>query len=108
MGKRICSFVGMAAIAVSVAACSKPEPAEVVISLDEAVQPLTSASVVVDYSDAGAKPQVAGGKPACFVLPPDVTGDFSDDGAGHLTIDVKARRAFTAGVGFGPRMVTVK
>ena len=97
MGKRICSFVGMAVIAVSFAACSgKPEPAEVIISLDKTVQPLTSASVVVDYSDTAAKPQIAGGEPACFVLPPDVTGDFSDDGAGQLTIDVRARRAFTA------------
>jgi hypothetical protein len=97
MGKRICSFMGLAAVLATVAACSgKPEPAEVVISLDEAVQPLTSATVIVDYSGAAAKPQIAGGEPACFVLPPDVTGEFSDDGAGHLTIEVKARRAFAA------------
>lgn len=100
MGKRIRSFVGIVcavALAVALAACSsKPEPAEVVISLDKAVQPLTSATVVVDYSGASAKPQIDGGEPACFVLPPDVTGNFSDDGAGKLSIDVKARRAFSA------------
>jgi hypothetical protein len=97
MGKRICSFVGVAIIALSLTACSgKPEPAEVVISLDKTVQPLTSASVIVDYSDAAAKLQIAGGEPACFVLPPDMTGDFSDDGAGQLTVDIRARRAFTA------------
>jgi len=97
MGKRICSFVSVAVLAVTMTACSgKPEPAEVVISLNKAVQPLTSASVTVDYSGASAKPQISGGEPACAILPPDMTGDFSDDGAGQLTIDVKARRAFAA------------
>ncbi len=97
LGQQICLFVGIAALAATVIGCgNKTEPAEVVISLDEAVQPLTSAKVVVDYSKASAKPQIAGGSPACFALPPDVTADFSDDGAGHLTIDVRARRAFAA------------
>jgi hypothetical protein len=77
-------------------ACSKPEPAEVVISLDEATQPLNSATVIVDYSQASAKPVIKGGDPACAVLPPDMSAEFEDDGAGSLTISIKSRRGFTA------------
>jgi hypothetical protein len=79
-----------------VVACSKPEPAEVVISLDETTQPLNSATVLVDYSQASAKPLMKGGEPACAVLPPDMSAGFEDDGSGTLTITVKARRGFTA------------
>jgi hypothetical protein len=73
-----------------------PEPAAVVIALRETTPVLSSATVTVDYSNAGAKPYRMGEKPSCAVLAPRLAAEFGDDGRGTMTITLHAPSGFAA------------
>jgi hypothetical protein len=86
-------------LAVLAGSCTKkPEPVEVVISLDQAAQGVRTATILVDYSAAPGAPLSTDGHPACASLLPDVQADFSDDGAGALTIRTTSESGFSTPV----------
>ena len=76
----------------------KGEPAEVTISLRDPQSAIASATILVDYSQAGAKPLQTGGELSCATIVPNVTADFSDDGQGHLTIHARAPQGLSSPV----------
>jgi hypothetical protein len=85
----------------SAAACgggSSAPSVEVKISVPHAAGSIGKATIVVDYSKSGAKPQVAGSGPACTSILPHVSCRFSDDGAGKLTIEAEAPQGFSTPV----------
>jgi hypothetical protein len=89
----------LAAAALSSFGCGKKsEPAEVVIALSEAAAPLSSATVLVDYSQASATLVKTGGEPACAAILPNMTAHFSDDGQGRMTIQANAPQGISAPV----------
>jgi hypothetical protein len=93
------SSAGAAALVIVIAAavgCDRTPPAvEVVISVAAITQPLVSATVIADYSRAGAELLNSGGSPACAALPPDVSAQFSADGGGRLLIEATSERGFS-------------
>jgi len=94
------SFTGVVlASCTLLAACSSnPEPTEVVISLAQTAQSLSSATILVDYSRSHATPLVRDGAPACTSILPHVDAEFTDDGAGGLTIKARSAQGFSAPV----------
>jgi hypothetical protein len=87
----------MASALLAASACKrKPEAAEVHVTLKEAPGALSSATVLVDYSRASATPVRSAGEPACAAIAPNVTGHFTDDGQGNITIHASAREGFSA------------
>ena len=81
----------------AVGACKRrPEAAEVHVTLKEAPGSLSSATVLVDYSHASATPVRSGGDPACAAIAPNVTGHFTDDGQGHITVNATSGDGFSA------------
>ena len=70
---------------------------EVRIPLADATPTLKRATVVVDYAQSGARPQIAGGAPACTSILPHVSCRFSDAN-GKLTIEAESPQGFSGPV----------
>jgi len=87
------------AAAFSLAGCkSSPGPSiEVRIPLADATPTLKRATVVVDYTRSGARPQIAGGSPSCTSILPHVSCRFSD-ADGKLTIEAESPQGFSGPV----------
>jgi hypothetical protein len=79
------------------AACGPtgPEPVPVVLSLDNATARLAAATILVDYADTPATIAHDSRGPECAYISPFVTGEFTDDGTGRLTLRVRSNRGFT-------------
>jgi hypothetical protein len=90
----ILGVIGLASMLAQ--ACGRGgEPAEVYIKLSEPKGPIASATILVDYSQSGAKPLMKGGEVSCGAIVPNLSADFSDDGEGHLTIRARASMGFS-------------
>ena len=90
------STLGILALLVS---CRGENPAtEVIISLERSAVSLAEATIIVDYSRAGARPLHRGGEPACASILPNVVTDFSDDESGALTVNARSKEGFSAPV----------
>ena len=80
---------------VALAACGGgKEAVEVVIPLERNIE--RQATIIVDYSQAKARPLLAGGEPACASILPHVKARFMDDGNGKLTISIISKQSLTA------------
>ena len=80
---------------VTLAACGGgKEAVEVVIPLERNIE--RQATIIVDYSQAKARPLLAGGEPACASILPHVKARFTDDGSGKLTIAIFSKQPLTA------------
>ncbi len=71
------------------------EPVDVVLTLGEKTGKLAQATILVNYSRAGASPLLAGGAPACTYIMPFVDGAFSDDGNGRMKLLARSARGFS-------------
>jgi hypothetical protein len=87
------------AAAVPLAGCksSSAPSVEVTISLADATPTLKHATVLVHYGQSGARPQIAGGSPACTSILPHVNCRFSD-ADGKLTIEAESAQGFSGPV----------
>ncbi len=56
---------------------------------------MTRATVSVDYSGSGTTFLASTAGPACAALPPGLSAQFADDGAGHLTIALQSTTGFS-------------
>lgn len=92
---RTTTGLALAAVLLSYGCTKKTEPVEVVIALEETPAALSDATVLVDYSQAGAKPLIAGGDPACASIQPHIDMTFSDDGGGAMTIELSSGQGFS-------------
>jgi len=70
---------------------------EVTISLADATPTLKRATVLVHYGQSGARPEIAGGSPACTSILPHVNCRFSD-ADGKLTIEAESTQGFSGPV----------
>jgi len=97
--KRILVLSSMLVLCLGLAACSRgPEPMEVIISLDKASEPLSNATILVDYSQAQARLAQSSGHPACASILPHVAAEFSDDAKGSLIVHARSAEGFSAPV----------
>lgn len=64
----------------------------VTVSLQRETPNLAKATVLVDYSRAGAKLAQQDGQPSCAFILPGLSGEFADDGQGALIIRLQSRR----------------
>jgi hypothetical protein len=97
--ERILALSSIVVLCATLVACSRdPKPVEVIISLDKASGPLSSATILVDYSQAQARLAQRSGRPACASILPHVTADFSDDAKGSLTVHARSPEGFSAPV----------
>ncbi len=63
----------------------------VTVSLQRETPSVAKATVLVDYSRAGAQIAQEGGHPSCAFIMPGLAGEFADDGRGTLTIHLQAQ-----------------
>lgn len=83
-------IIATALLAVS---CQRtPVALDVAIALPASV-PAGSFSLTVDYSQAGARPQMDKERPICASILPQGTVSFEDDGRGRLLVSVKSPEA---------------
>ncbi|MEE8310829.1 MAG: hypothetical protein V3R77_01140 [Candidatus Binatia bacterium] len=93
---RLAAPAALAVVVVLIAAgCTKkPDPVEVVITIEETPGTLSNATLLVDYSQASASPLIAGGEPACASIQPHIDMTFSDDGGGAMSVEVSSSQGF--------------
>ena len=95
---RSAAVLAFAAAAPLTACKSSPAPSvEVRIPLADTTPTLKRATVLVNYAQSGARPQISGGTPACTSILPHVTCRFSD-ADGKLTIDAESPQGFSGPV----------
>jgi hypothetical protein len=87
------------AAALPLAGCkgSSAPSVEVRIPIADATPTLKHATVLVDYAQSGARPQIAGGAPACTSILPHVSCRFAD-ADGKLTIEAESPQGFSGPV----------
>jgi hypothetical protein len=86
--------LAVAAVLIAAGCTKKPEPVEVVITIEETPGTLSNATLLVDYSQASASPLIAGGEPACASIQPHIDMTFSDDGGGAMSVEVSSSQSF--------------
>lgn len=90
-------FLVVSALCSATFACnSSPEGIAVTISLPVPAQAVSSVTVVADYSHTGANLVIAGGKPACAVLPPGMSVNFSRRDGDQLVMTARGSAPFSA------------
>ncbi|MFT4569476.1 MAG: hypothetical protein ACI91F_000343 [Candidatus Binatia bacterium] len=95
--KKFTRILAVSGLGLILASCgnSGAPPVEVVISLSQDTARLASATILVDYSQAGATISRDGSDLECAFISPFVGGDFTDDGVGRLTLRARSNRGFT-------------
>lgn len=89
--------MALTALCAALSACgnSNPNAIPVVVSLPEETARLAAATILVDYSATGASMARDGNGPECAFISPFVTGNFTDDGSGRLTLRARSTRGFS-------------